>query len=427
MDLELRWVKHVEELQQYADRHIVIYGDGNIGINAAIYLIQSGFTVDGFAVSCSDKESIIGLDVKNIVSYYSLFDKDNYCVLVCVGENNVLPIVNKLKSTNIDKFAIIHGDLLFELLQNISFQNQYIVHKENRVNVLMYHRVGGCVVDSYGLFVDEDIFERQLQCLKKSYDILRGDDDWRYVSRQSVVLTFDDGYYDFFDVVYPLLKKYDIPATVFVSTGQIDNRDYFWWDKLESAFYECPHIPDDLVVDGKSILRDDFCSKWDLMHWIHKILLKVNRDRREKIIDSLRYQLGTTPNMPIKYRSMSTREIEVLAKDPLITIGAHTVSHIVCNIEDEMTQFTEIMESKKQLEKIVHKAVKLFAYPNGGYDEITQNIVGKCGFEKGFTTELGCFGTESSLLRIPRNVVKKWDRAQFESVIMGMNSTFKTV
>ena len=95
----------------------------------------------------------------------------------------------------------------------------------------MYHRFG---YGSNSLFVTPDNFEKQMEYLKKgSYkvisldELVKGIENKRRFRRKTLVITIDDGYKDIFTYAYPILKRYEFPATIFVIANHIDNREDF--------------------------------------------------------------------------------------------------------------------------------------------------------------------------------------------------------
>ncbi len=109
--------------------------------------------------------------------------------------------------------------------------------------VLMYHHIQGkdaATADKQtSLTVYTDYFTAQMQYLKnKNYNFVRMNDLTNFfdsgtsIPARSVLITFDDGYEDFYTDAYPILQRLGIPATMFVPTGLIDNPDYLTWSQI---------------------------------------------------------------------------------------------------------------------------------------------------------------------------------------------------
>ncbi|MFA5857663.1 MAG: polysaccharide deacetylase family protein [Elusimicrobiota bacterium] len=148
----------------------------------------------------------------------------------------------------------------------------------NRITVLYYHHVGlpPWGVKFKGGFVHPWMFARQMEWLKKKYfrvvpltdlvSYLRGD---VVLPERTAVLTFDDGYHDFYLYAYPVLKKYNYPAAVFISPGLIGG--YNEWDhekihaKLPLMTMEQVNdtIASGLIDYGAHTLTHPFLSKLD--------------------------------------------------------------------------------------------------------------------------------------------------------------------
>ena len=110
-----------------------------------------------------------------------------------------------------------------------------------RAIILGYHRVAQIAHDPFDLCASPDSFESQLKMLSQIAYPLRLQDlvasiQEKRIPENGVVITFDDGYADVLYNALPLLEKYKIPATIFVTTGKLGKE--FWWDELERIVFE---------------------------------------------------------------------------------------------------------------------------------------------------------------------------------------------
>ena len=120
--------------------------------------------------------------------------------------------------------------------------------------ILLYHRVAELGSDPWGLYVSPRHFAEHLEVLREYNHPMRLQHlaqglYRRKRARRPVAITFDDGYADNLHNAKPLLERYDIPATVFVTTGYLGNEREFWWDELERLFLQPGTLPETLHLN----------------------------------------------------------------------------------------------------------------------------------------------------------------------------------
>jgi len=110
--------------------------------------------------------------------------------------------------------------------------------EEQKVRILYYHSIGERVGDNYYLRIPPDTFREQMRLLSEEYDVISLRElvdrvkSGRKIKR-SVLITFDDGFKDNYTVAYPILQEYDLPATFFVTTSFIGQKEYMNWNELK--------------------------------------------------------------------------------------------------------------------------------------------------------------------------------------------------
>ena len=199
--------------------------------------------------------------------------------------------------------------------------------------LLMYHRINNyndANNDLNTLSISPELFKKQIEYLiKKKYTFIPFS---RYTllstnnKKKNVCITFDDGWEDNYIFAYPVLKKYNLPATIFITTGFIDRKETF-----------------------------------------------------EK------YKLSSTPEL---HKFMSWEQIIELSRNGL-EIGAHTVNHQLLDRIAAETAKDEICNSKKRIEEILNISTKVFAYPAGKYNSDVIAMVKNAGFKKACITSSG--------------------------------------
>jgi len=243
------------------------------------------------------------------------------------------------------------------------------------VLIFMYHRIDNDINKELALQVTLDHFEQQLLYIKKKYTVLRLDEKWSVGKKAGGVLTFDDGYADNFLHALPLLEKYNIPATFFITTEHIGTSREFWWDHLASDYANCDthfYIPG---VEEK-VSKSDYSYKK-----LANLILGLKNHEKEKWLEAFE-NLNQIAFIARKgYRSMSSGELKTLANHPLATIGLHTHHHYPLATLSEDEQKKELLMSIEKLQQLTGKPVDYLALPHGSYNEATEKLAREMGLK----------------------------------------------
>lgn len=290
-----------------------------------------------------------------------------------------------------------------------------------RVLTLLYHRVRTYNQDTQLLSVTPKHFAEQLDWLKANYKIVRFDENWERIEGDAVCITFDDGYRDNFLTAAPILNQRQIPATVFVATGNIDTEREMWWDELERNLLLDKQYPKTFrLVDEMFGCVWDVVTpeqRVDLYYTLHWLMRHVDVNRRDQWLSQLQDWNGYTENGREENYCVQLRNLKNI-NTSIIQIGAHTVNHPVLSELAVDQQRLEIVKSKQFLETILGQPVITFSYPFGGmtdYDEETIKICRELGFFKVASNFPGIWETGEDLYQIPRNIVRDWDLEEFRN------------
>jgi peptidoglycan/xylan/chitin deacetylase (PgdA/CDA1 family) len=280
-------------------------------------------------------------------------------------------------------------------------------------------------------------FERMLRLIRrKRIDVISLDEMHRRFTagefgRRFVVLTFDDGYKDIKEFAYPLLKKYEMPFALYIPTSFPDQLGELWWLALEAVIAQNRRIG--LLINGENRHFDcaTVAQKRELFNEVYGYL---RSQKTEKELRAIVRDLCACYRVDIAAfcsdLSMTWAEIAEMAEDPLVTIGAHTVSHsMLKKIPDEAAVRAEMEQSRAVLEAALGKRPEHLAYPVGdptaaGPREF--GIAAELGFKTAVTTRPGVLfrAHRDHLTALPRiSVNGEFQRSRYLKVLMSGAAT----
>jgi peptidoglycan/xylan/chitin deacetylase (PgdA/CDA1 family) len=278
---------------------------------------------------------------------------------------------------------------LFTFAQRTGFLPAYSFLRRtfsgSQIAIMMYHRVSSIENNYLMSSLPTVTFERQIKYLKENFqlisldklsELLKGPEK---LPRKAAAITFDDGYKDNFVYAYPILKKYNAPATIFLSTGYIDTDKLFWWDL--SNYLVANSLSKRITLKGAGTFQlNSESEKHKTKMQIRKILKRLSEKEKCATISELSKVTGVgAPSGLGKDAILSWAEIKQMASAE-ITFGAHTVNHpILTNVDKEVCQY-EIIQSKRDIEEKLGKPVTSFSYPDGAFNVEIRDIVKKAGF-----------------------------------------------
>ena len=286
--------------------------------------------------------------------------------------------------------------------------------------VFLYHRVADDPINSQLLAVSPEYFEAHLKEISKNFRVLPLWDLLKETSKgnfipDTVALTFDDGYLDVLNHGVPLLEKYGVHATVFITSGMIGSEYEFWWDSLERIFLTGNHLPDAL-----EITVSDEIKKWNLTDARQRLkayddianILRINPPEEISIfINKLLEWAGMDQTGRPTHRVVNNEQLLQLSSSPSIEIGSHTVNHAWLSSLSPDAQREEITKSREQIENIIQKPVRLFSYPfgsAGSFTEESMRIVREAGYDAGIANIQGSISESQDIYSVPRVLVRDW-------------------
>jgi glycosyltransferase involved in cell wall biosynthesis/peptidoglycan/xylan/chitin deacetylase (PgdA/CDA1 family)/SAM-dependent methyltransferase len=317
---------------------------------------------------------------------------------------------------------------------------------DRKALVLMYHRVADGCADPWSLCVSPQRFAQQLEVLRRYTHPMQLQELVKAASSGNipsagVVVTFDDGYADNLHNAKPLLERYDIPATVFVTTGYFQDRGEFWWDELERILLQPGTLPGvlRLIINGTvhqwelgeasyygeerwwrdrswKAPKDPPTSRHSIYVSLWRLLKLLPHSERRNLLNKLLAWARAESQVRPTHRALSLQEIVDLAQGKLIEVGSHTVTHPVLAMLPLDLQRDEIQQSKASLENILERSVTSFAYPYGArcnYTDETVATVRGAGFTCACSTLTGFVNRGVDRFQLPRVQVEDWEGQEF--------------
>jgi peptidoglycan/xylan/chitin deacetylase (PgdA/CDA1 family) len=211
--------------------------------------------------------------------------------------------------------------------------------------------------------------------------------------RRFVCITIDDGYRDTLEWAYPILKRHQVPFTVYIPTSFPDRLGELWWLAIEAVVARNNHV--NLLIDGKEQAFD--CVSVPDKHHLYEQLYGYVRsltseDELRRVVRelTLRYQVDILSFC--EELCMGWNELAQLAADPLVTIGAHTVNHVMLAKVPEKAARSEMKMSRSVIEAALGVRPEHLSYPVGDRTAAGPRefrIAAELGFRSAVTTRPG--------------------------------------
>ena len=265
-----------------------------------------------------------------------------------------------------------------------------------------------------------DVFENQIKFLKEKFGVISLKEYVETMNgggkerqRNPVILTIDDGYADNYQIAYPVLKKYSVPATIFITTDFVTKREWLWSDKLQYILKSTGKKKFVFGIDGEEKPFDvETFEGW------HKTQLKIfnycrriSEDEKNEAIRRLSFDLR------VSVPKQTTDEFLPLTWDQIremsgngIDFGSHSCSHPIMSRLTRTQLVYEVLNSKREIEERTGKEVNTFCYPNGGRDDFNDEIIEilrKASYRAAVTTISGANRLdEKDPYRLKRKTIK---------------------
>jgi len=241
-------------------------------------------------------------------------------------------------------------------------------------------------------------FEGIMSHLARNYKVLSMDEAVRHLQERSklppfsAVITFDDGFASNYHLAFPVLRRYNLPAIIYLATEFVDQKKPIWVDRVDYVMNRTGGTKMELVATKKR-----------LKGLSHEHTLNEVRLLEEKIGQGLGDVSG--PDVPSIYRALEWPQIREMASSGLISYGSHTHSHIILGRAEPDRILKELKTSRAIIETETGLSCRHFCYPNGtpeDFSETSEAILKDLKFKSSVTTMGGMNRTPCSPFSLKR-------------------------
>ena len=307
--------------------------------------------------------------------------------------------------------------------------------------ILTFHRVRPAHDEPFqphrGLEVTPFFLDAVLTSLRQAdVDIVSMDEAWRRLTaggageRRFVAVTFDDGFRDMQEYAWPILKRHEVPVTLYVASAFAEGTGMLWWEVTAAAIAQNDAI--EVEMDG-ALHRLD-CSTPEAKDETHDTLYRWLRTKQHEpelnaAIRDIARRNGIDAAAQCRALCMGWDELAGLAADPLVTIGSHTVHHPFLSKCDAACAYSEMTESRAAIERTLGIRPEHFAYPVGAPDAAGPRefeMAAAVGYKTAVTTRAGVIFPDHAehLTALPRiSVNGEFQRLRFLDVLLSGTAT----
>lgn len=204
------------------------------------------------------------------------------------------------------------------------------------------------------------------------------------------VFTLDDGYRNNRDHALPVFARHGVPFTVFVAGGYVDRSHSMWWETGAALIEKFDASP---------------AQKYAAFARLGETILRTGEARHVADLDRRAAEAGIDARAIAAELTLDADELKSFAAHPLVTLGAHTISHRALGLLDEAEAEREMRASADRIEAIAGKRPTTIAYPYGDPLAATPRdfaLAARLGFSVGVTTRPGTLSAGQLLTALPR-------------------------
>jgi peptidoglycan/xylan/chitin deacetylase (PgdA/CDA1 family) len=305
--------------------------------------------------------------------------------------------------------------------------------------ILNYHRIGEaekCPFDSGVFSATGKEFDDQMSFLNSTFDVidvrdlLNVVDGSKKLLRPSVLITFDDGYLDNYELAYPILRSLGLPAVFFLPTHFVGTSELPWWDQIAYLVKTTP-VP---------VIRMDYPYRFEIAlqdtdrNAVVQQLLRVYKSpsqrNSELFIQQLEHSCEKTVSTARSRLFLNWNEAADMLRNGM-SVGSHTHSHSLLGKLSVEEQNHELGLSKKIIEENLGIECETLAYPvgkPGTFSTETQEQLRRTGYKAAFSFYGGINQNAKlkryDIMRVPVDAGRTRERFEFQMNFAALTGSY---
>jgi sugar transferase (PEP-CTERM/EpsH1 system associated) len=272
-----------------------------------------------------------------------------------------------------------------------------IPRRRQPIFIINYHRVlPAHLLDRYifpAMVQSTTVFQRQMEFFSRRGHVISLEECCHLLENQlpvpehALVLTFDDGYKELFQTVKPVLERYHLPATIFLTTNYVEERTAIWFDAIGERLLYAGFEQHDLADTPKEFrstvhhlcLLPQGRQRLPMIRSLVQWLARQSEEMRSPLLERLMRQdghgNGATDNSLLNW-SM----IQEMGQNDLFTFGSHSHHHVRLDCLNREELVREIADSQVLLKANISRPAPFLAFPWGKYNEVVLQEVKAAGY-----------------------------------------------
>lgn len=258
--------------------------------------------------------------------------------------------------------------------------------KKGQITALCFHRVTN-ETNFVWPPLKVDVFKKVIEYCSKWYSIITPQQWIEQTPKPKMIITFDDGFYDFMECALPILTENKVPAVHHVVISSVLTGNVNWTYRLNAVLEDYLKSCRKLKIDRKEFFFNSKITRDNVFKTGFEIFQKM-KYLPQIMIDSILEELSKTCVGDLYFPRMMNSDDLIECEKNGVQIECHGFYHTILRGDlEESVLNTELNESKKTLEGILSHPVSSFAFPAGSYDPKLIELTGAAGYNFAFTTE----------------------------------------